>query len=137
MSKAMSINGMIATFIMTLKGNKLPDSFEASIEVRMDFTGATELQLMTCCAGGSSARVQLQGQLRKLNVAQLRQHELTGYDCKFTQIVSGAVQVDYKTALMALDYETFIVTIMEDLSIEEEVASKYYTKLTGKEIPTQ
>ena len=137
MAKSMTINGTKAMFNMSLKGGDLPDSFEIMLNVEMDFEGATMAQFYECCAGGSSARVKLQSRLRKMTVAQLRVFALEGYKCKFVDLMTGAVQRDYKTALAALPYDEFIETVMRDLQTKLDVAQRYYKLLTGNDIPVE
>ncbi len=126
----MHINGNIAKFTMSLKGGKLPDDFSATINVTMDFTGASTAQLIECCAGGSSARVKLQSKLRALKPAQLRAYELEGYKTTFVQVMSSStVVVDYKSALLALTHDEFITRVTTDIGCNEDQADKYYNKL--------
>ena len=133
MAKTMSINGKIASFNMTLKGGDLPKNFEIELPVTMDFTGATNDQLMSCCAGGSSARVQLQTKLRKLKIEDLRKMSIDGCKFKFTDIISGvSVQRSYPDIIASMNEVEGVAQLMSDLGVKEDTAKKYYLKITSK-----
>ena len=134
MAKTMSIVGKIASFVMTLKGGDLPKVFEIELPVTIDFTGATEDQLISCCAGGSSARVQLQSKLRKLSVEALRKMSIDGCKYKFTEIISGSISVQrsYPDIIKGMNEADGVAQLMSDLGVKEDVAKRYYLKITTK-----
>jgi hypothetical protein len=129
MSKKMTLVEKVVSFEMSIKGAKLPDNFEAFIKCEIDFTDALESDLFLCCASGSSARVQLQSQLRNKSVEELKGLQNTGLKITFNEIISDKprVQKSPKDLLMALSREDFVDQMME-LGLEEQAAIQLYNK---------
>lgn len=132
MAKKLDIIGNKAIFDMTLKGGDLPDGFEAEISVEMDFSGASNEQLYKCCASGQSARVALQGQLRKKPVLTLGKYHKEGLKVKFTDIIANDI-VRPMDRLLALSKESFTEVMVEELGMDENAAEALYNKKHGIE----
>ena len=127
MAKRFEIIGKKAFFTMSIKGGDLPSNFEVEIEAEMDFEGASQEQLLKCCASGQSARVALQSQLRKKPVAALRSYADNGLKVKFTDIISGDIAKP-TDKLLALSKEDFVEIISEEFGISMEQAEKIYNQ---------
>ena len=130
MAKKMTIGEDKATFTMTIKGASLPDNFEAEISTVIDYTGATREQLITACSGGQSARVMLQGQLRKKTVPVLNGYAENGLTVKFTDIVAGSVTKPIDK-IMALSKEDFCDMMILEFEMDDEQAEALYDKKHG------
>lgn len=122
---------IIRTFEMSLKGGDLPKDFEATIRVKISFNPETDIEAMAdCCAGGMSARVKLQSQLRKWSVQELRKLELNGLEISFSEInAGGKSQKSYSDQLRSLGRELAVKRLMADLGCDQEMAEKYCDKL--------
>jgi len=120
MAKRFEIIGKKAFFTMSIKGGDLPSNFEVEIEAEMDFEGASQEQLLKCCASGQS-------QLRKKPVAALRSYVDNGLKVKFTDIISGDIAKP-TDKLLALSKEDFVEIISEEFGISMEQAEKIYNQ---------
>lgn len=127
MAKKLTINGKVAMFQMSLKGGKLPDNFEAFIDVKMSFEDAQPEDLFKVCASGQSARVALQSQLRVKTPKELKALEENGLTVKFNDIIAGRVTKPID-AIMALDLDDFVELMTEKLDMEYEDAVLLYNK---------
>ena len=132
MSKKLEINGKTASFTMTIKGGKLPDSFEATIAVQMGFEGASQEALFKCCASGQSARVALQAQLRAKTVKELTGLADNGLKVSFNDIVAGNVTKPIDK-IMALSLEDFVEFTTVEFEMTSEQAHALYYKKHGIE----
>lgn len=114
---------------MSVKGGDLPDGFQAHIDVDLNFTGVPILTLAQCCSGGSSARVQLQGQLRKKSTKDLNKLALTGLVIHYNDIATAGAEsaVDI---MMGYTREKFIKTVA-DFDIKEPEAHEIYNRKHG------
>ena len=130
MSKKLEIIGKKAMFTMSLKGGDLPSNYEVEINVTMDFTGATETQMIKCCASGQSARVALQGQLRKKTISDLDKLGREGMNVSFTDVIDGDV-VSPVDRLLALTKEQFIEIISRDMGLDPEECEAIYDRKHG------
>jgi len=130
MSKKLEIIGKKAVFTMSLKGGDLPSNYEVEINVTMDFTGATEAQMIKCCASGQSARVALQGQLRKKTISDLDKLVENGLNVSFTDVIDGEV-VSPIDRLLALTREQFVEIISRDMGLSEEECIAIYNRKHG------
>ena len=111
---------------MSVKGGDLPSNFEVKIDVEIDFAGATKAQMLQCCASGQSARVQLQGQLRKKSTTNLTEMASKGHKVKFTDILAGPPPASAGDLLLALSKEDFIELMCEDYDLSADRAEKMY-----------
>ena len=132
MGKKLEVIGKKAMFGMTLKGGNLPSSFEAEIQVEMDFTGVPEEKLFEICASGQSARVALQSQLRKKSVAELTKMGQDGLKINVLDIYKGNI-VKPVDRLLALTREAFIETMVSELGLSKNQAIKIYNRKHGIE----
>ncbi len=130
MAKKLVIEGNKARFNMTLKGGKLPDNFEAEIDVVMDFEGASYEELYKVCASGQSARVALQSQLRAKTVPELNSLHDNGLEVKFTDIIAGRSTTP-KDTIMALDLDDFVELMTTSLDMDYEAAVLLFNKKHG------
>ena len=132
MAKKLEVIGKKAHFTMSIKGGSLPDNFEAEIATVMDFTGATEAQLIKCAASGQSARVALQGQLRRKPIAVLNDYGAKGLEVKFVDVISGDVASPVDK-LLVLSQEDFVNLMVEEMGLEREQAIRIYCFKHGLE----
>lgn len=130
MAKKMTIVGKKAIFEMSIKGAKLPDNFEAFIQVEMDFEGAKFEDMLKCCASGQSARVALQSQLRAKSVEELNGLAKNGLKVSFSDIIKGNVTRPIDR-IMALSHDDFIEMMVTDLGMTDEAAEKLYERKHG------
>ena len=116
---------------MNVKGGKLPDGFSVKINVNMDFTGVSPLELARCCAAGSSARVRLQTMLRGYKTKELNKLSLTGLDIHYNNI--GVTQP--KDNLLAMTREQFVKWLEDEFPDEftDDEAHELYNKKHGLE----
>lgn len=130
MAKKLDVVGKKAMFTMSLKGGDLPENFEVEIAATMDFSGATEEQLIRCAASGQSARVALQSQLRRKPVATLNEYAVNGLKVNFTDVVAGEI-ASPTDKLLALDRDDFIEMISTDFGIARSEAEAIYNRKHG------
>ena len=130
MAKKMQIVGKEARFEMSIKGAKLPDNFEAFIQVTMDFTDARFEDMLKCCASGQSARVALQAQLRAKPVPELEALAKNGLVVKFNDIIAGNVTRPIDK-IMALSKTDFVTMMVKEFELDQTTAEALYNKKHG------
>ncbi len=123
---------VIAILGMNVSGGKLPDGFSVKINVNMDFSGVSTLELARCCSAGSSARVRLQTMLRGYTTKALTELSLTGLDSHFNNI--GVVKTTGDN-LMAMDREQLMEWLEDQFPGEftEDQVHELYNKKHGLE----
>ena len=130
MAKKLEVIGKKAHFTMSLKGGDLPSNYEVEIAAVMDFTGATEAQLIRCAASGQSARVALQSQLRRKPIAVLNGHAKDGLNVKFTDVIAGDV-ASPTDRLLALSQDDFVEMMIKEFDLPREQAIRIYCHKHG------
>jgi len=142
--QSVSIVGKVVTFVCHLGGIDIEAHKENGVQVwkdgffvhvTVDFTGATELQLIDCSSSSQGLRVKLQGIWRKYTLKQLRGIELNGYKCKFTDVWGVrqvVVQQTYPEIIAGMSEADGVKQLMSDLGIKHDIALTYYKKITIK-----
>lgn len=133
-SRKAQVSGTIASFEMNLKGGALPDGFEAKLRVEMDFEGVSKEKLFEICASGQSTRVTLQSQLRKKSTSELTKLAEEGLKVRVQDIYSGQGLVKPIDRLLALNREDFVLTMVRDLGLDEEMAHETFNRKHGLEV---
>ena len=130
------VAGLKAIFVMHLGGADVAIKGGVFIKVEVDFVGASQTQLLDCCVSSQGFRVKLQAIFRKLTVAEIRNLELNGYKCKFTDIWGvrqvAAPKIELKTLADHLnhytDIEDFISAIKSAGWLELATEKAFRTK---------
>ena len=130
LTKKVQLVGNVAKFNQSVKGGKLPSNFEVYIVTEIDFTGAKLEDLYTCCAGGSSARVQLQAQLRSKSIEELNRLSKEGLKVTFNDIIANKVSKPVDK-LMALSKDDFIELMVDEMGFDADDAERVYNKKHG------
>ena len=105
--QAKVLNKVVSVTGMSVAGGDLPKNFQVYTNVKFDFTGVPEDDLIEYNCAGSSIRVKAQAKMRKWTTAELLKHGIQspeGYDA------------DAKIAIKDKPYFTFIV----DTDFEKE-----------------
>ena len=138
-TKKVIMDGQVATFLMSVKGGKLPSNFEVYISVRMDFTDAKPLDMAICAASGSSARVQLQSQLRLCSVDDLNKWAKEGYSTTFSDVIAQKARPEPKPAdlLNALSLVDFVEFMLVNYDIDEEASTNIWNRKHPAVDPTE
>ena len=128
--KDMQINGDKVRFTCNVSGGDLPKGWSIELDIEINYAGVTREELLKCCSGGSSARVQYQNKkLRLMKPAELEAIKAAGVH-RITFAQATAASATPQDKLAKLDFAAFW-DVLKPYGVSEEGARKMFNKKHG------